>query len=124
MATATRDRVADLVGTADARRLKRVAGALHRIAERYCTEDMPDAVLARVERREASLEAEARETAARHGLNVYLQGDPRGWPLYLWAQADLDAYNGRRASYPCRPDDGKLPIDSVYSSIGVGIAPR
>ncbi len=104
------------VGFEDARTLQSLARSLHRAAERECNEPMTEAQAARHEKRVTRLENEAAAIAARHGFNLYVQGDPRGWPLYLWTQAALDEYNNRGGTTT-------YPIDSVYSSIGTGICP-
>lgn len=95
-----------------AARLHVISGLLHRLDERACNEDLTcpkcggeghaatyrpdihgpnDSRVCRAcagrgrttGRREASLEADAREIASHYGLTCYFQGDPRGCSLYL-----------------------------------------
>jgi hypothetical protein len=108
------------MGFEDTRALQRLARSLHSAAERECNEPMTEAQTARHEKRVARMEEAAAAIAARHGFNVYVQGDPRGWPLYLWTQADLDEYNNRGADFGMK---SAYKIDSVYSSIGIGVCP-
>ena len=89
-----------------------IARRLHKVFERQCNghqtwdgrED--EAAAARDEKREARLIEQARELAKQCGAEIYVQGDPRGWPLYLYWTADLK--------------DGET-IDSYYPQRGVGI---
>ena len=121
--------LAALVG-ANAIRLQAVARTLHRLGEQGCngfqdaSGNWDQAAEERADRREDRLLREADDIAARHGYRVYYQGDPRGWPLYLWRQADLDAWNERRGEYPDRPDGGRLGIDSCYNAVGVAVCPH
>ena len=95
-------------------RLQEIARALHRLDELSCNEGLSDRQEARVER----LENEARALAKAHGWNVYVQGDPRGWPLYLWSDAALADYKKRHESW-------NIPgIDCCYSDVGVAICPH
>ena len=55
----------------------------HRDVSGYLTQEMADQVAERDEQREAALVLEARTIAAKYGFVVHVQGDPRGWPLYL-----------------------------------------
>lgn len=83
----------------DAARLCSISRSLSRIAERQCNEDVGETL----DKREARLEAEARDLAALYGLRVYFHGDPGGAALYL-----ID------------PDKGPASEDySNYSSRGV-----
>lgn len=116
----------------DAETLRRAAMTLHRIAERQCCEDtacercagngftkdedkppVPCGKCARtgdkLGPREAGATRRASEVAARYGFRVYVQGDPRGWPLYLIRSAD----------YPDATGD-----PSAYSSRGFAVCPR
>jgi hypothetical protein len=95
-------------------RLQEIARSLSRISERWCNEEMTDTTTARLEARESRLEAEATTIAAAVGLLVYVQGDPRGWPLYLYKETHPRFHE---------PDhEGKyLPIASVYNMIGTGV---
>lgn len=101
----------------DATRLQAIARSLHHAAERECNEEMSDAQQARLDKREQRMLSEAAMIAQSAGLLLYHQSDPRGWPLYLWAQADLDAYNARFSA------DRTYRIDAVYNSIGVAVCP-
>lgn len=58
-------------------------------------------------KREASLVAKARAIAAAYGFRLYVQGDPRGWPLYLIPD-----------TYPATEDG------SWYSSRGLAVCPQ
>jgi len=95
---------------ADVANLQAIARRLHRLDERSCNEDLTcpkcrgdgygtdkrDGLpSSRVKcracagrgsttgRTEARLEQQARDIATRYGCRLYVQGDPRGWPLYL-----------------------------------------
>ena len=89
-----------------------IARRLHKVFERQCNghqtydgrED--EAAAARDEKREARLIEQARELAKQCGAEIYVQGDPRGWPLYLYWTADLK--------------EGET-IESYYPQRGVGI---
>lgn len=89
-----------------------IARKLHRIFERQCNghqtwdgrED--EAATARDEKREERLIKQARGLALACGARLYVQGDPRGWPLYLYWPADLKAGQN---------------IDAWYSSVGIGV---
>jgi len=59
--------------------LQRLARSLHSLAESACNGELSPAQSAR----EARLERTAQEIAEREGWSLYLQGDPRGAPLYL-----------------------------------------
>lgn len=63
--------------------LQRLARMLYRSYEQDCNGYGDDQAQARAEKRQARLEAEAREIAQRYSLTLYVQTDPRGWPLYL-----------------------------------------
>lgn len=81
----------------DASRLCSISRSLSRISERRCNEDVGDTL----DKREARLEAEARDLAGMYGLRVYFQGDPCGAALYLIpteagsASEDDSAYSSR-----------------------------
>ena len=62
--------------------LCKVAKAAHKLAERQCCEDIPEA---RIERAHARHRAQANAILARFGLVGSLQYDPRGWPLAIHA---------------------------------------
>ena len=68
-------------------RIAQIGRSLHRIAERWCCEEMTDETTARLERREAKLESEAWGLAVAMGCTVYFQGDPRGVSIYLFPSA-------------------------------------
>lgn len=100
-----------LVGT-DALHLQRIARSLARLDEHSCNYGLSE----RQEKREERLEARATEIAKRHHLKVYRQGDPRGWPLYLYSTRALNKYRKRtKATYG---------IDACYSSVGVAVCPH
>ena len=112
-------RIEALVGIEDAVRLRSIARSLHRLSEAQCNGyqdwrgNWDEAAEKRAEAREEKLEAKATAIAKAHGLNLYVQGDPRGAPLYLWSQADKDTRTGGAWR--------EYPIDSCYSSIGTAI---
>ena len=89
-----------------------IARRLRKVFERQCNghqtwdgrED--EAATLRDEKREARLIEQAREFATQCGAQLYVQGDPRGWPLYLYWTADLKT--------------GET-IDRVYPWLGVGV---
>lgn len=117
----------------DAEVLRRAAMTLRRIAERECREDTGcpkchgngivdvDMSGKSVECRKCAgtgsilgprsvgAEKRAAEVAGRYGLRVYVQGDPRGWPLYLIPAE----------SYPSPAGDA-----SNYSLRGYAVCPR
>lgn len=59
--------------------LHRIAKALHGLAEAHCNYGLTE----RQERRWARLENEAKAICAKYDMPLYIQGDPRGWPLHL-----------------------------------------
>jgi len=71
-------------------RLHSIAGSLHRLSEQQCNGfsnqrgDWDEAAEKRADKREERLTAEATKLAAELGAKLYVQGDPRGWPLYLF----------------------------------------
>ena len=111
-------RLSPMLGS-DAIEMQHLARCINRVSERQCNGyadwrgNWHQAAADRDERRGKRLVARATALAAEHGLLVYVQSDPRGWPLYLYSQADLDAYNER-----CKSTYG---IDSVYSSMATGV---
>ena len=115
--------LAPMVGT-DGIELQRIARALHRLDEASCNGyqnwrgDWDEAAEKRAERREVVLEEKAVKVAAEHGLKVYFQGDPRGWPLYLYRQDALDDYNARADWRPA------AAIATCYDSVGVAVCPH
>lgn len=70
-----------------------------------------EAATTRAEKRSDRLEAKARQIAAdKLGATAYIQGDPRGWPLYLFFPGDLKPgespdgyYNMRGTAVPPMP---------------------
>ena len=100
----------------DALHLQSIARRLHRIDERLCNgfQDWrgywDEAATDRAEKAQGRLEASAERLAAAHGLLVYAQGDPRGWPLHLYRAEDL-----AREEYS---------IDRVYTRVGTAVCPH
>lgn len=92
----------------DAVRLMTIAASLHRLDEAECNYGLTN----KQEWREGRLENEATKIAAKYGLKLYRQGDPRGWPLYLYSEQDRLAYSG-----------GQYEVDAIYNSIGIAICP-
>ncbi len=92
----------------DAHRLQMIARWLHKADEAECNEDMSDERRAMHERHMDEHESEAIRLASDHGLLVYRQYDPRGWPLYLYRASDL----------------GGRDIDTCYSNVAFGVCPR
>ena len=94
------------------RDLPGIARRLTKVFERQCngyqtgSGDWDEAAAKRDEAREARLTNRALELAAQCGARLYVQGDPRGWPLYLYWHAELTT-------------DEK--IDSCYSRRAVGV---
>lgn len=107
MATATKTRARYPFTTAEWTALKRCERTLHRWAEaecngtiqydddgqarrygndRYGSPTVPGPIVP--DKSESAMMA-AREIAAKHGLSVYNQTDPRGCALYVYSAADL-----------------------------------
>ena len=63
--------------------LQAIGRSLSRISLRFCEEDMPSEVEARVEKRQARLRLEAWDLGQKLHCDVYFQTDPRGGPIYL-----------------------------------------
>lgn len=107
-------------------RLQALARSLHRLDENDANGyqdwrgDWDEAATLRAEKRGEAIERQLAELVAPFGFNVYHQGDCRGWPVYLWRQADLDEMNARFASYGA--DARPSTIDSVYNTIGIGVS--
>ena len=96
-------------------RLQEIAGSLHRLDEASCNYGLTE----RQERNETRLEAEAAAIAKSvRGLRVYRQGDPRGWPLYIYRLRDLTAYSRRVGN------GQTYDIDCCYNSVGCGVCPH
>ena len=68
----------------------------------YATPDRETGTIKRVQR-----------IAAKYGLMVYVQSDPRGCSLYLYQPAALREYSARNGY--------EADIDAVYSSIGIPV---
>ena len=86
------------------------ARRIHRTSEQLCNGfqdwkgNWDQAATERAEKRLERYEAEAAKLAADIGAKAYIQGDPRGWPIYLyWGDV---------------PD-----IDSRYNSVGIAVPP-
>ena len=86
----------------DVLKLQQIARALHRLSEVECN----DGLNPRQQGRQSSLVKEATLTARVHGLSVYYQGDPRGWPLFLY------------------PPELAATIEYSYYEKGIGICPH
>lgn len=82
----------------DLNELGKVATSLHRLAEHECNYGLTP----RQDKRQDALSDRARELANKMGLAIYIQGDPRGCPLYLI------------------PADGQHH-ESDYNSVGVAV---
>ncbi len=105
--------VALVMGKDGAIRLQAIARSLHRLNEASCNYGLTP----RQEKHEETLEREAAEIAAKvEGWHVYRQGDPRGWPLYIWSDEDLRAYGARW--------DKVSDIDCCYNAVGIGVCPH
>ena len=107
----------------DALTLHRIAGSLHRYDERICSVEMSEAEAARVDRRVANLEAKARTIATAYGFRLYVQGDPRGCPLYLIPETVVPVFGIDREpeGVTVAEHHNRLQaewIDSNYSSVG------
>jgi hypothetical protein len=88
------------------RELPPLARSLRHIFERQCNGFTDEAAEKRAARREELLTAQARELAKQVGAELYVQGDPRGCPLYLIfpgdvpAGEDVGAYYNRGVAVP------------------------
>lgn len=78
------------VAAREAVSLVRLARRFHRLCERAC--DDPSLTEREHERIDYQLRQKADAIAARFGLHVYYQTDPRGWPLVL-SHEPLDGRN-------------------------------
>lgn len=109
----------------DVDRLMAISRSLSRIAERQCSEEMDDATTARLEAREARLEAEADRIArSRRGWRVYIQGDPRGCAVYLYRMRDLrrqcaGIIERETTTGSTRRRAERIAVSCAYSSIGI-----
>jgi len=88
----------------DTLRIQAAARAIHRLDETACNRELTP----REWQRHTMTLLNAAHYAATHHLEVYHQGDPRGWPLYVYSKRNL---RGRA-------------ICSCYSDIGVGVCPH
>ena len=111
----------------DAATMQGIARSIHRLDEQLCNgyQDWGDhwdyAATERAEKRGERLDARAAELAAAHALLVYIQGDPRGWPVYVYRQTDIDECNKGRVIDSYNPP---LDIRSCYSMVAVGVCPK
>lgn len=102
--------------------LQAAARTAHRISENACNGYHSEEAEKRDEARDKRALAKVTEIAKAHGFKVYEQGDPRGWPYYLYRQKDLDRYYNepgvaeRMKGYR-HPKMGAL--DSNYNRIAV-----
>lgn len=69
------------------------AKRLHRIAERWCSEEMSDETSTRLTATEKGLEESIRNDALRLGLTVSFSGDPRGFVVKLHGPKGRHAWN-------------------------------
>jgi len=92
------------LGMSDALALQKIARRLHHLDENACNYGLQE----REEKEETRLESRAVAIAQGYGLKVYRQGDPRGWPLYLYD--------------PDKISEDK--IESVYWPQAQGVCPR
>lgn len=92
--------LAQEIGAIDAVELQRTARGLHRLNEVACERDYTT----REQRRYERLELKAAQIAGRHQRSLYLQTDPRGWPIYI-------ARNGHRLT------------DSDYNQNSIAVCP-
>lgn len=118
----------------EARQLLRISATLHTWAEHECNgaiqrdeetsvpywyNTMTGKQMGRTSDREAGALKRAQAIAEARGFKVYHQGDPRGCALYLYRQADLNAFAKRN-----RGTDGvmdRLGIDCCYNSVGTAV---
>ena len=76
--------------------LQKLARQLHRLDEQLCNGfqdgkgDWDEKATERAERRQEQAERAAKKIGAESGLSVYLQGDPRGWPLLVSGETIQD----------------------------------
>ena len=121
------ERLYALLGVEDTLTMQRIARSLHRLSEADCNGyqdwrgNWDEAAEKRAEARTERLVAKAKAIAAAHGIQVYIQDDPRGAPVYLWTQKDLDAYNARNHSPEPRETPAAWGIEAVYNRIGVAV---
>jgi len=100
-----------LVGINSARHLQRIARSLRRLDECYCNYGLS----LRQEYHMDRLEKEAARLAESEGYKVYRQGDPRGWPLYLYTEEQLTEYTQRIGF--------SGGIKSCYTEVGTAVCP-
>ncbi len=78
---------------------------MHRLDEYHCNYEENDST----RRAEASALKKAEVYARILGAEVFHQGDPRGWPLYLIFKGDLQAGQD---------------VHAVYNQVGVAVPPN
>ena len=96
--------------------MQSIARSLHRVQEQLCNGFQTEQAERRAERRQARFVNRAVQLAEMYGVLVYVQGDPRGWPLYIYTAEDLAAKTLYR-------HDLSGSIDSVYNSIAKAVCP-
>ena len=104
MAKVREENLAELaqeIGAASAVQLQRIARGLHRLHEIECERELTDKEQRRYER----LGLEAMHLADQLRRSLYLQTDPRGWPIYI-------ARNGHRLT------------DSDYNQNSIAVCPH
>jgi len=70
--------------------LEKIARQLHRLHEASCNYGLTS----RQEKREEKLKEKARELAGQLGLKIFIQGDPRGLPLFLIEKEGQNYWDG------------------------------
>ena len=93
--------LAEAIGSVDALTLQKVARTLHRLSETACNRELTTREAKRFE----GAELEAVTLAEKAGRSIYLQGDPRGWPIYI-------------AKIP-----GRRLTDSNYNTESIAVCP-
>jgi hypothetical protein len=88
----------------DALELQQIARSLHRLDEAACNRELTQREDTRLDR----LTGQAAALALRHGLNIYRQHDPRGWPLFLFDPNKVDISS----------------INSTYPDVAIGVCPH
>ena len=118
-------KLCDFVSDGDAKRLQQLARRYHKGAETLCNGladyrgRWDENGTKRLEKLQDRREAAAAAIAKAHGLGLYVQRDPRGWPFYLY-----DLQNERLLAFQTERGYTSLAaIDSIYNSIGVAVCP-
>ena len=93
--------------------LQKIARSLHRLDEYSCNYGLS----VKQEWNQERLANQAVRRVRPYGFRVYVQGDPRGWPLYLYTDGMLEEYNQRRLI------EHRTGIDACYSSVGIAVCP-